>query len=60
MKETPGNCCAFCCKSEDEVELVDMELNSLKLEHEEVIEFSDLLTEILNLKVNTKMLEATK
>lgn len=45
-------CCAFCLKTEDEADLVDMAANLLSC-GDEIIEFSDLMAEILFFKVRT-------
>ena len=51
MKEEIVLSCILCNKTEDETNLIDIELNSLKFE-DEIIEYSELLLEVLNLKAN--------
>ena len=48
MKEEIVLSCILCNKTED---LIDIELNSLKFE-DEIIEYSELLLEVLNLRAN--------
>jgi hypothetical protein len=46
-------CCVFCSKTRDEVELTDMASNSLKC-GDDIIEFGDLLFEVLHLQVTRR------
>lgn len=47
----PPACCTLCSKPEDEVELIEIESNSLKY-GEEIIEFSELLSDVFHVKVS--------
>ena len=52
LKEIPPtDCCTLCHKSDDEIELIEIESNSLKY-GEEIIEFGDLLFDVLQCKVS--------
>lgn len=44
-------CCTLCSKSEDEIDLIEIESNSLKC-GEEIIEFGVLLGEVFHAKVS--------
>lgn len=43
-------CCNFC--SENEALLIEMDENSLEVDGDEIIEFNDLLLDVLNLRVS--------
>lgn len=51
MNITEKSSCIFCAKTEDESELIDIESNSL-LAGDLLLEFSDLIFDVLNLKVS--------
>lgn len=46
-----NNCCTLCGKPDHEVELIEIESNSLKY-GEIIVEFADLLFEVFQIKVN--------
>lgn len=51
MNENETLCCLLCKKSNAEVELIEMQSNSLEC-GEEIVEFSDLFDQVFDVKVN--------
>lgn len=43
--------CLFCCRSQDESELIDMNVNSVVIE-DDIIDFSDIIYDFAELKVS--------
>lgn len=54
MDETIDLSCVLCTKTEKDIDLIEMESNSLK-SGEEIIEFSDLFDEVFGTKVNKSL-----
>lgn len=52
LTETATYCCVVCSTTDQNADLIEMEANSMKC-GEEIIEFSDLMLEVLQAKVET-------
>lgn len=49
--EFESTTCLFCCRSQDESELIDMNVNSVVIE-DDIIDFSDIIYDFAQLKVS--------
>jgi TPP-dependent 2-oxoacid decarboxylase len=50
MNEVSTSCCFLCTKNEEEVELIEIETNSMEISGE-IVEFSEIFDDVFGLKV---------